>query len=536
MVDKMVLLPIVDRELRVAARRPGTYWMRCVAATVVLVVFLVVLANGNVALRQMGPQLLNAMGVLALGFSMLAGVFLTADCLAEEKRDGTMGLLFLTDLKGYDVVLGKLVASSLHSFFGLLAVFPILGLSLLMGGVTGGEFARLLLVFGVTLFFSLNVGMFVSAICREARQAFLATLLIILTLSGVLPTLYWLVTLLGVGAAFDPPFWPSAPVAYHRAFDSSYQLISGPQRYWMAVGTIAAMGVACMIVASLLLPRTWQQEKTPRAMKNASDGTLSGLPRKPGEPIVLGNPMFWLGVRDPKVRRQALRVLVFMVPVALFFWVAAIGSSHFREAFTACIFTAYATHVVLKFLIATEASRRMNEDRRSGALELLLVTKMEVAEILKGQRQALWQVFRPALLVLAVGNVGLILTTLTFSRHLQMRTDELKIFFVMFAGGLVVLFLDFFAISTVGMWRGLNARKHHQAVLGTIGQILLTPWLMIFFMVFIQQGFRTAGGVVIAVLVWLSVGAVVGVFSAVGARNKLEQHLRSVAAGETGKT
>src|SRR5690242_3671758 len=121
MTGKMALLPIVDRELRVAARRPGTYWMRCVAASVVLLVFLVVLANGNVALRQMGHQLLNTMGVLALGFSILAGVFLTADCLAEEKREGTLGLLFLTDLKGYDVVLGKLVANSLHSFFGLLA-------------------------------------------------------------------------------------------------------------------------------------------------------------------------------------------------------------------------------------------------------------------------------------------------------------------------------------------------------------------------------------------------------------------------------
>src|SRR4051812_12692098 len=132
---KMVLLPIVDRELRVAARRASTYWMRCVAAMLVLIVFLVLLANGRGSMAQMGKHLLNAMGVLALGFSMLAGVFLTSDCLSEEKREGTLGLLFLTDLKGYDVVLGKLAANSLHAFFGLLAIFPVLGLSLLLGGV-----------------------------------------------------------------------------------------------------------------------------------------------------------------------------------------------------------------------------------------------------------------------------------------------------------------------------------------------------------------------------------------------------------------
>ena len=48
----------------------------------------------------------------AVFYCLLSGVWFTADCLSEEKREGTLGLLFLTDLKGYDVVLGKLVATS----------------------------------------------------------------------------------------------------------------------------------------------------------------------------------------------------------------------------------------------------------------------------------------------------------------------------------------------------------------------------------------------------------------------------------------
>jgi len=39
---------------------------------------------------------------------------------------------FLTDLTSRDIILGKLAASSLHGIFGLLAVFPILGLPLLL--------------------------------------------------------------------------------------------------------------------------------------------------------------------------------------------------------------------------------------------------------------------------------------------------------------------------------------------------------------------------------------------------------------------
>jgi len=115
----MPLLPIVERELRVAARRPSTYRMRFLAGLAVMSLWFVLLVGTEMAVpAQLGRHLFNALGVLTLGFSMFAGVFLTSDCLSEEKREGTLGLLFLTDLKGYDVVLGKLAATSLDAFFG----------------------------------------------------------------------------------------------------------------------------------------------------------------------------------------------------------------------------------------------------------------------------------------------------------------------------------------------------------------------------------------------------------------------------------
>ena len=48
-----------------------------------------------------------------------AGLLGTADCVSSEKRDGTLGLLFLTDLKGYDVICGKLAANSVSVLYGL---------------------------------------------------------------------------------------------------------------------------------------------------------------------------------------------------------------------------------------------------------------------------------------------------------------------------------------------------------------------------------------------------------------------------------
>src|SRR4051812_18466902 len=111
----MTFLPIVDRELRVAARKPNTFRVRMMAALVAVAV-----GGGLFALSQLrtrvgggssGTTLFTVLTWLGLVGALGAGLFFTADCLSEEKREGTLGFLFLTDLRGYDVVLGKLVVS-----------------------------------------------------------------------------------------------------------------------------------------------------------------------------------------------------------------------------------------------------------------------------------------------------------------------------------------------------------------------------------------------------------------------------------------
>src|SRR6184192_2915928 len=170
----MTFLPIVDRELRVAARRPATYWTRLVFAIAgagIVSLALLFAAAAQTGASGIGGWLFYFLSLLALGFSAFAGVFLTADCLSEEKREGTLGLLFLTPLKGYDVVCGKLIATSLHAFYGLLGILPLLALPLLIGGVSVGEFWRLTLALVTTLFFSLALGMFVSAVSHDSRES-----------------------------------------------------------------------------------------------------------------------------------------------------------------------------------------------------------------------------------------------------------------------------------------------------------------------------------------------------------------------------
>ena len=172
----MSLLPIVARELIEASRRSGTYWVRLTAAAVALVISgIVFMASWRMSPGELGMALLVPLAIFTQVYCLLIGVFRTADCLSEEKREGTLGLLFLTDLKGYDIVLGKLVATSLNAFYGVVAIFPVMAIPLLVGGVTAGDLSRIVLVALNNMFFSLAVGMFCSSISRTQGQGMWST-------------------------------------------------------------------------------------------------------------------------------------------------------------------------------------------------------------------------------------------------------------------------------------------------------------------------------------------------------------------------
>src|SRR4051812_46405942 len=207
-----MFLPIVERELRLASRKSSTFWLRITAALTALIIGL-----GYAAMNRFlgGPSALGqgifaVLTWLSLAATLSAGLFFTSDCLSEEKREGTIGFLFLTDLRGYDVVLGKLLSTSLRTFYALLAVFPIVAVTLLMGGVTGAEFWKTMLALVNAMFVSLAAGLFISTVSRDAQKALAATLLLLLVLGGGGPALDGVIALVR-RRIFNPVFSLSSP-------------------------------------------------------------------------------------------------------------------------------------------------------------------------------------------------------------------------------------------------------------------------------------------------------------------------------------
>src|SRR5688572_14007519 len=264
----MSFLPVVERELRVTARNSRLYWGRMLAAAIAVAIIAwfwlaTTGAGGNSA--QRAKLIFGTLSTFAFGYCLLLGLFLTADCISEEKREGTLGLLFLTNLKGYDVALGKLAASSFRAIYSLIAIFPVLTIPLLLGGLVGQEIARMALVLLVTLIFSLTLGLFLSSISKHDRKAQFGALGLMLLITAMLPGL---ISFLNHEYRFAWPddiyvFTPA--FAFAHAFDKQY---TGNQRlFWTSIAVVHGMSWIAFIFATVIVRRVWQDRAAgaPRA-------------------------------------------------------------------------------------------------------------------------------------------------------------------------------------------------------------------------------------------------------------------------------
>lgn len=537
----MTFLPIVDRELRVAARRRGTYWLRVAAA--VLAIFIggwVFLASWGDPPSRIGQSLFVAMSVLALIGSLLTGVIVTSDCLSEEKRDGTLGLLFLTDLKSYDVVLGKLAATSLNAFYGLVAILPVMAIPFFLGGVAPAEFSRVALVSLNTLFLSLAAGIMASALCQDERRAMGATILILLLMVFGPPALMAWLKFKNWIPNDEPGFLEACP-AYSAglAFERMYN--NRADRFWRSLGVVHLFGWLFIFLAGRIVAGAWRDKvATARKVRWRERWKLwrLGNSAQRGEyrrELLDVNPILWLASRDRLKRTFVWTFLA--VAGCLWLWGYLEHRSDWLDT-TNYIFTALTLQTFLKLWVCTEACRRFSEDRNAGALELLLSTPMQVGEILGGQLLALWRQFGVAVVVVLATDCIFLIAT----RQGLYQAQEKEFVTWMFLAGMVIFVADLLAIAWTGMWLGLTSRKANRATLGTFWRVLLLPWVVfaggMITMVLLDEVLRLpfAGAVnrshnaeYWVLGFWFLLSLASAAWFGLGARNRLTRGFRDVA-------
>jgi len=98
--------PVVHRELREESRRPANYWLRVLAAGTVVAVFGASMVGAYVDPSQIGLELYHILERTLLLALWIIVPAMTSDCISRERREGTLGLLFLTPLTALDVIAG----------------------------------------------------------------------------------------------------------------------------------------------------------------------------------------------------------------------------------------------------------------------------------------------------------------------------------------------------------------------------------------------------------------------------------------------
>lgn len=532
----MTFLPIVERELRVASRRRGTYWLRLlVAFALVLIAAFIFLAAKSEPQHQIGRMIFYTLTGGLMLYCLLAGARSTADCLSEEKRDGTLGLLFLTDLRGYDVVIGKLTANSLAVFYCVLAVLPVLAIPLLLGGVTGAEFGRIALVLVNTLFLSLCAGMLASALFRNARLAMIGTLLFILLVAAGSPALglclWWTQNWSG---EYRYEFLVPSPVfSYFAAVDVLFARGAGKGFYW-SVGIVHVVGWIFLGMASLIAPRSWQDKAASAAGARRLEALRSGMEGDAGARhafrtrLLDRNAFYWLATR-PRSRALWSWLPLALVAMAWGWGIYEVGDDWFNPA--VYVVTGFLLSATLKGYIGAEAGRRMIEDRKIGAMELLLSTPLSVQEILRGQRLALQRQFLLPVLVMLGGDFLMIYAGLNDS---SVRGDP-DFWVWLWLAGIFVFIADVITLYWLGMWTGLAMRSPKHAFGTAIVPVLALPWIgMGIVMTIIElmpyefrRPFHWDG---FPLLLWFAFSVLVDLGLGLFARHKLLKDFRVVAA------
>jgi ABC-type Na+ efflux pump permease subunit len=473
---KAGFLPIVGRELRVAARRRGTYVARCAAAAAVFVIgawFYLIMPYAPPATISQG--LFSILSGAALLYAFVSGAHFTANSISEEKRDGTLGLLFLTDLKGYDVVLGKLAATSLGAFYGMLAMLPMIAVPLLIGGVNFTEVLRMSLLSINTMFMSLTAGLFISSMTRSPRQSSGLTFLLLCGLAVIVPLLgsWWFNA---TSQRLVQHWWllASPGYAFTYAFENLHR--AHPNRYWICMGVLHTLGWAYLAGASLIAPRSWRDKpigastslRERFAAWNYGTGeTRAALRRK----LLSVNPFFWLASRSRSKPAQVWIVLAVCATLWLWGYV-----ENKRDWLNEGLFiaTALVLNTLIKGWFAAECARQISEDRHKGALELILSTPISVREIVRGQSLALQRQFlAPSLFILILYVVFMISTA-----NMVHNDKERGLFMWMWSMGIVVFVLDLCAMFWAGIFFALKAKRPNQASTAAAFLVLAVPWIL----------------------------------------------------------
>ncbi|MBC8001729.1 MAG: ABC transporter permease [Opitutaceae bacterium] len=412
----MNLVPIIARELRVASRRSGTYWARLAAAVVCLLVLVSHSATTGRPASEIGFSLFMAMHKSMLLVIWTVVPLMACDAIAEERREGTLGLLFLTPLRAGGVVAGKFGAHLLRSLALWTATLPVLVVPLISGGVGLTDVATALTFQFSSILLALSAAMLASTFVKD--RFWVAVMAVILAAGA-----YWcLLQIIMLAVDGGTPILSRSRDGRvlmnlgrgYYPMDSSKLLLGDPWQSWSTISRswpargyygwngvvlVSLIGAAFVSVLTNALTawragRVWQDKVLSARERWLVSVFLSlkfwrGRFRRQMGRALERNPVGWLHQYSWKGRLTKWGWALFLVLAQL--WAITDYYSFVQREII--------VFLILLAGVAFSAANSFREEKQSGAFELLLVTPIRERQLSWGRYRGIVGQFIPTLLL-----------------------------------------------------------------------------------------------------------------------------------------
>ena len=409
--------PVLQRELREGSRRPANRRLRLLSASVGTGLLWVIARNLRLPAAQLGGYLLVSLHSLLMGLILLIVPAMTADCIAREKREGTLGLLFMTPLSAGGIVAGKALGQGLRAFTLWLAVLPILTIPFLTGGVTWGNALREFSLEFCSAVLCLAAGLLASSLARNRTVAFLLAFALALIFLIAFAQLFIIAFSIRppaamFGVAQPPDAWEwnlfltfilsGVALVGGNIQSGIVRMIPGMAellKWLFLAGPPLALLIFYFMAryAAWRIELTWQDKipsrRRERMAKRYSTPMFSNWWRRRMQRSLDRNPIAWLQQYSWKARTAKWGLCAGFLIVE---GAASGGRAEISDIVQTPLLLTLAG--VCTFIGVSG----FLEEKRSGALELLLVTPISVNKLIFGRVWGLWKQFLPAALILLV--------------------------------------------------------------------------------------------------------------------------------------
>lgn len=390
-------LPRRSRHYGVRAAYLGLLWVLGVTAWQATVGWSQSATLGETA--RFGLLLFEILAFVQLTLLLFFSALSAASTIAQEKDRRTFVLLLLTDLRNYEIVLGKLLGSLLQIGLLLAGAAPILAVGLLLGGVDPVQVFQMVLVLTATTWAAGSLGGLIALWREKTFQALALTVL-------CLVLYFCLVRALAIVPALVAWWNPSAARApvevWQQWLDPFLALLGILQQSPENEGLSPAYGFTLVMFAlgwllnlyGMARLRVWnpsgepimQREKIEDAAAEEKDRLKAhAAPGRPRE--VWANPILWREVMTRAYGRRPLLVkFAYGIVLALICYYAFsnLNASGSRQAF-APAYGLVPIGILSLLLVSAQAVTAITSERDIGALDLLLVTDLSPNEFIFGK-------------------------------------------------------------------------------------------------------------------------------------------------------